>query len=114
MTELIQQLQAKAGLTAEQAQKSLLAIKEYVIEKYPMLAGAAENIFAGASAVPKAEESTQQQHSVLDRISDYIPGQTGEKIENFAKTAADKAEDVFDNVKGKVGGFFHNSDEKKV
>ena len=101
MTELIQQLQAKAGLTVEQAQKSLLAIKEYVVEKYPMLAGAAENIFAGASVASPAE-STQQQHSVLDKISDYIPGQTGEKIEDFAKKAADR-----------VGGFFNN-DEKKA
>jgi len=112
MTELIQQLQTKAGLTADQAQKSLLAIKEYVIEKYPMLAGAAENIFAGAAA--KVEEPTaEQQHSVLDKISDVIPGQTGEKIEDFAKKAADRAGDVFENVKDKVSGFFHNGEEKK-
>ena len=43
---------------------------------------------------------------MLDKISDVIPGQTGEKIEEFAKNAADKAEDVFDSVKDKLSGMF--------
>lgn len=45
MNELIQLLQDKAGLTPEQAHKSLETIKQFVVDKFPMLAGAVDNIF---------------------------------------------------------------------
>ena len=110
MQELITRLTEKAGISAEQATKTIDTIKEFVKEKFPMLSGAVDNMFAGsadsatpaaAATAPKAEE-----HSMLDKISDVIPGQAGEKIEEFAKNAADKAEDVFDSVKDKLSGLF--------
>ena len=45
-----------------------------------------------------AHHQAQKEYSFLDKISDIIPGQAGEKIENFVKGAADKEEDVFDAV----------------
>lgn len=45
MNELIDKLKNEAGLTDEQAAKALEAIKNYVIEKFPMLEGAVGNIF---------------------------------------------------------------------
>jgi hypothetical protein len=117
MQELITRLTEKAGISADQANKAIDTIKEFVKEKFPMLSGAVDNMFAGSAdtsttttttattvtvtEVPKAEE-----HPILDKISDVIPGQTGEKIEDFAKKAADKAEDVFDSVKDKLSGMF--------
>jgi len=110
MHELITRLTEKAGISAEQATKTIDTIKEFVKEKFPMLSGAVDNMFAGsadntvsasASESPKAEE-----HNILDKISDAIPGQAGEKIEDFAKKAADKAENVFDSVKDKLSGMF--------
>jgi hypothetical protein len=112
MQELITRLTEKAGISAEQATKTIDTIKEFVKEKFPMLGGAVDNMFAGsadtataatatATEAPKAEE-----HTMLDKISDVIPGQAGEKIEEFAKNAADKAEDVFDSVKDKLSGLF--------
>ena len=114
MQELITRLTEKAGISAEQATKTIDTIKEFVKEKFPMLSGAVDNMFAGsadaaaattasatAATAPKAEE-----HTMLDKISDVIPGQAGEKIEEFAKKAADKAEDVFDSVKDKLSGLF--------
>ena len=110
MQELITRLTEKAGISPEQASKTIDTIKEFVKEKFPMLGGAVDNMFAGsandatatsATTAPKAPE-----HSMLDKISDVIPGQTGEKIEEFAKNAADKAEDVFDSVKDKLSGMF--------
>ncbi len=111
MQELITRLTQKAGISAEQATKTIDTIKEFVKEKFPMLGGAVDNMFAGsadsttaaatATEVPKAAE-----HTMLDKISDVIPGETGEKIEDFAKKAADKAEDVFDSVKDKLSGMF--------
>jgi hypothetical protein len=45
MDELISKLKAEAGLTDEQARKAIEAIKNYVVEKFPMLEGAVENLF---------------------------------------------------------------------
>ena len=111
MQELITRLTEKAGISAEQATKTIDTIKEFVKEKFPMLSGAVDNMFAGSadSATPAATAATApkaEEHSMLDKISDVIPGQTGEKIEDFAKKAADKAEDVFDNVKDKLSDMF--------
>jgi polyhydroxyalkanoate synthesis regulator phasin len=48
MQELIDKLIADAGITAEQAQKSVDVIKNFVKEKFPMLGGAVDNML-GAS-----------------------------------------------------------------
>lgn len=47
MNELIEKLVAEAGLTPEQATKSLEVVVEFVKEKFPMLGGAVDNIFGG-------------------------------------------------------------------
>jgi hypothetical protein len=112
MQELITRLTEKAGISADQANKAIDTIKEFVKEKFPMLGGAVDNMFASSannSSAPVAtatETPKVEDHSMLDKISDVIPGQTGEKIEEFAKNAADKAEDVFDSVKDKLSGMF--------
>jgi hypothetical protein len=48
MQELIDKLVTDAGVTAEQAQKSVEVIKNFVKEKFPMLGGAVDNML-GAS-----------------------------------------------------------------
>lgn len=45
MQELIDKLKAEAGLTDEQARKAIEAIRNYVVEKFPMLEGAVGNLF---------------------------------------------------------------------
>ena len=45
MKELIDRLKAEAGLTEEQAKKAIETIKNFVVEKFPMLEGAVKNIF---------------------------------------------------------------------
>jgi len=45
MQELIEKLKAEAGLTDEQAKKAIETIKNYVVEKFPMLEGAVGNLF---------------------------------------------------------------------
>lgn len=47
MDELIQELQTKAGLTEEQAAKAIDTIKDFVKEKFPMMAGAVDQLFEG-------------------------------------------------------------------
>lgn len=43
--ELSERLKSSAGLNDEQAQKVLETIKEFVVEKYPMLQGAVSSMF---------------------------------------------------------------------
>lgn len=45
MQELIDRLKAEAGLTDEQAKKAIETIKNFVVEKFPMLQGAIGNMF---------------------------------------------------------------------
>lgn len=45
MQELIDKLKAEAGLTDEQAKQVIATIKNFVIEKFPMLEGAVNNVF---------------------------------------------------------------------
>ncbi|WP_300596317.1 hypothetical protein [Niabella sp.] len=45
MQELIDKLKAEAQLSDEQAQKAIEAVKNYIIEKFPMFEGAVANLF---------------------------------------------------------------------
>ncbi len=45
MLELIEKLKTEAGLTEEQAKQAIATIKNYVVEKFPMLEGAVGNLF---------------------------------------------------------------------
>ena len=107
MQELITKLTEKAGISAEQAHKAIDTIKDFVKEKFPMMAGAVDNLFAESAPGNTAAPSTAAASSnIMDKISDVIPGQTGEKVEEFAKNAAHKAEDLFEGAKDKLAGMF--------
>lgn len=103
MEELIQKLQDVHGLSADQSHGILNTITNFVKEKFPMVGGAIDNIFQSGTtpSSPGTTPSDTQSNaatpvsdnaSFLDKISDYVPGATGEKIEEFAKN--------------KLGGFF--------
>ena len=102
MEELIQKLQSLHGLSAEQSHGILNTITGYIKEKFPMVAGAVDNLFQSGTTpsspgtTPADAQATanasQSGGDLLDKISDYIPGATGQKIEDFAKE--------------KLGGFF--------
>lgn len=47
MQELIDKLKEEAGLTDEQAKKAIDTIKNFVVDKFPMLEGAIGNLFGG-------------------------------------------------------------------
>ena len=54
MEELITKISEKAGITPEQAEKAIDTIKDFVIEKFPMLSGAVDNMF-GSTPKPAEE-----------------------------------------------------------
>jgi hypothetical protein len=45
VTELIDKLKSQAGLSDDQAQKVIDTIKNFVVDKYPMLSGAVNSMF---------------------------------------------------------------------
>lgn len=45
MDDLIKAITEKAGITELQAQQALEAVKTYVVDKFPMMAGAVEGLF---------------------------------------------------------------------
>lgn len=108
MQELITRLIQKAGISAEQAATAIDTIKDFAKEKFPMMAGAVDNLFAGSAdtAHTAGGSATGAGSSIMDKISDVIPGETGQKVEDFAKSAANKAEDLFDAAKDKLSGMF--------
>jgi hypothetical protein len=121
LQELIKKLKEDHALSSEQSQGIIATVTGFIKEKIPMIKDKIENLFAAKPAEPKASafdqphsEEKKEEHSILDKISDMIPGQAGEKIETFVKGAAHKAEEVFDAVKEKAGGLFGGKkDESK-
>ena len=47
VSELVEKLKSQAGLSDEQANKVIETIKNFVVDKYPMLSGAVNNMFGG-------------------------------------------------------------------
>ena len=47
MEELINKISNNAGITDEQSLKALETVKDYVKEKFPMMAGAVDKLFEG-------------------------------------------------------------------
>ena len=95
MEELIQKLQSIHGLSAEQSRGILNTIVSFVKEKFPMVGGAIDNLFqtgpttaASGTTSSNVQEANNPIHDggdFLDKISDFIPGATGEKVEQYAK-----------------------------
>lgn len=109
MEELIKKLQDNHGLSAEQSHGILSTVTNFVKEKFPMVGGAIDNLFqsgttpSGPGTTPSDVNETvadpvHDGGGFMDKISDFIPGATGEKIEGFAKE--------------KLGGLF--GEDKKV
>jgi len=106
MQELIKKITDSAGISEEQATKAIESVKDFVKEKFPMLEGAVENLFSQKSEAAEDPADGAKEESVLDKISNVIPGEAGQKVEDFAKNAAQQAEDAFGNVKDKLSGLF--------
>ncbi len=90
MQELIEKLQNEHGLDPAKSYGILTTIKDFIKEKFPMMAGSIDGLFPAQSTTATGDTGTtdgpaQKGGSFLDKISDFIPGETGEKAEQFAK-----------------------------
>lgn len=50
MLDLVEKLKLTVGITDEQALKAIEVIKDYTKEKFPMFAGAIDNVFKDAAS----------------------------------------------------------------
>ena len=102
MKELIEKLQNEHGLNPQQSYGILNTVKDFIKEKFPMMAGAVDNLFpadntsgnTGVGDKGNTEGPAQKGGSFLDKISDTVPAESGENAEQFTKD--------------KLGGFFSN------
>lgn len=101
MEELIQRLQNIHGLSPEQSRGILTTITSYIKEKFPMVAGAVDNLFqsgttpsAPGTTPADVQSTTANSGNIMNEIRDFVPG-AEEKLEEFAK--------------GKLSGFFGGS-----
>ena len=106
MQELLNKLINEVGLSAEQAQKTMLTVVEFVKTKLPP--GLAANVDAMFSG--NAGEMSGQ--SYREKAEDFAEA-TKEKLEDLAEDAkeklseaADKAEDMAKDALGKLKGMF--------
>lgn len=103
MQELINRLTEKAGISSDQATTAIHTIKDFIKEKFPMMAGAVDNFFPGSTPTETMNTTGAStgaaapagSGSMLDKISDFIPGEMGQKVEDFAKSAEDKLSGLF-------------------
>ena len=110
MHELITKIAEEAGISTEQANTALETVKKYVIEKFPMMAGAVDNLFGasqeaastGETIPPLASEPKAEDHPIIDKINEVLHSETSHKMEAFAINAVNKAEDAIDVVKNKL------------
>lgn len=106
MQELLDKLMAEAGLSAEQANKSLKVVMDFVKTKIPpAFATNIDAIFTGSKIEAKEE-------SIKDKAEDLAEA-AKDKLEDFAEVAkdklgdaADKAEELAKDALGKLKGMF--------
>lgn len=95
MQELIQQLQAKVGISEQQAQVAANTVKDYVKTKVPpMFVGMVDQFFSGGAFDPSAamKAAQGQQADFMNKAKD-IMGDASEKVQDFTKDAIDKSAD---------------------
>lgn len=110
MHELITKIAEEAGISTHQATTALETVKTYVKEKFPMMAGAVDNLFgateetppAADSEVPPAAAPAAEAHPIIDKISEVLHSETSIKMEAFAINAVQKAEEAIDLAKNKL------------
>jgi hypothetical protein len=58
MQELINRVTEKAGISKEQATQAVEAIKDFVKEKFPMMAGAVDNLLGQAESTTNTDNDS--------------------------------------------------------
>jgi hypothetical protein len=94
MQELLQNIQAKAGISEQQALVAVNTTKDFIKSKVPpMFVGMVDQFFTGTFDPTAAMKNAQSQQSdFMNKAKDAMSG-AGEKIQDFTKDAIDKSSD---------------------
>ena len=92
MQDLIQQIQAKAGITEGQALVAANTAKDYIKAKVPpMFTGMVDQFFEGKFDPSQAMKAAQSQQQDFMSKAKETAQEAGEKISDFTKDAIDKS-----------------------
>lgn len=115
MNDLKTKLMNDAGLSLEQAEKTMLVLKSFIHEKFPMFGGMIDNFF-GVDETPSGTSHAQAQADplaepenplagIFDKLGDFLPGDMGKNLEEFMKRAMDEAGDQASDLKDEANKF---------
>jgi hypothetical protein len=94
MQELLQNVQAKAGISEQQALVAVNTTKDYIKSKVPpMFVGMIDQFFSGNLDPAAALKAAQGQQSDFMQKAKDTMSDAGEKIQDFTKEAIDKGSD---------------------
>ena len=106
MQELLNKLMSEVGLNAEQAQKSLTTVMEFVKSKLPpALSANVDAMFSGAKGEMPTESYKDKAEDFAEATKDKLEGLAEDAKEKLSE-AADKAEDMAKDALGKLKGLF--------
>jgi hypothetical protein len=92
MQDLIQQIQAKAGISEQQALVAANTTKDYIKSKVPpMFAGMVDQFFSGHFDPAAAMKDAQSRQSDFVNKAKEAAHEASEKIQDFTKEAIDKS-----------------------
>lgn len=111
MQELLNKLMSEVGLSADQAQKAMTTVVDFVKSKVPAFSGTIDSMLSGQKVEGKEE-------GIMDKAEDLAEA-AKDKLEDLAESAkdklgdaAEKAEELAKDAFGKLKGFFGGDDKK--
>lgn len=110
MQDLLKRISDKAGITAEQAEHALDAVKSYVSEKVPAVGSMLEGWLAQGTAAGK--EFGADAKEMLSKAGDNAE-EVMEDVKEKLAPIADKVEDALKSFGSKIGDFLDGDEEPK-
>ena len=103
MQQLIKQLTAKYGISAEQATGIMETVKEYAETKFPGLGNSLNSILGNNTSDSPQQKNAikpdQKEEGILEKtthfVEDHIPGGLKEKAEEMLGGAGNKLKGIF-------------------
>lgn len=72
MEELLNRMKSKHGLSEEESLQVLNTIKDYIIEKFPMVGGALDSFFPSSGAKDQGNEGGNADHKSSSKSNDPL------------------------------------------
>ncbi|HXS37378.1 MAG TPA: hypothetical protein VN721_11805 [Flavipsychrobacter sp.] len=113
MQDLIKQLKDSAGLTEDQAIKSLKTIKDYIQSKVPpMMHGLIDNFLGSQFAEAESHSKPGNNHNedIMEKAKKVADEATG-KIENLAEEAKGEVEEFAKDASEKINVWAEKAEE---